>query len=74
MTQTPPDPGSPPLQRRDWIAGLEKGLDVMSCFDADHSRLNASEVAQRCGFATLSHFNAEFRRRTGTTPRAYRQG
>ncbi len=37
------------MQRRDWIAGLEKGLDVIACFDADHSRLNASEVAQRCG-------------------------
>ena len=28
---------------------MEKGLDVIACFDADHSRLNASEVAQRCG-------------------------
>jgi IclR family pca regulon transcriptional regulator len=45
----PPATASPGLQRRDWIAGLEKGLDVIACFDADHSRLNASEVAQRCG-------------------------
>lgn len=49
ISETQPDPETPTLQRRDWIAGLEKGLDVMSCFGADHSRLNASEVAQRCG-------------------------
>lgn len=44
-----PDAGGTTLQRRDWIAGLEKGLDVIGCFDADHSRLTASEVGQRCG-------------------------
>lgn len=46
---SPGAPDAPGLQRRDWIAGLEKGLDVIGSFDADHSRLNASEVAQRCG-------------------------
>jgi IclR family pca regulon transcriptional regulator len=49
MTDSPSPPDAPALQRRDWIAGLEKGLDVIACFDADHSRLTASEVAQRCG-------------------------
>jgi len=49
MPDSLPPPDAPPLQRRDWIAGLEKGLDVIACFDADHSRLTASEVAQRCG-------------------------
>lgn len=44
----PPEPW-PTLERRDWIAGLEKGLNVIECFDADHARLNASEVAERCG-------------------------
>ncbi len=45
----PPPENAPALERRDWIAGLEKGLAVIECFDADHSRLNASQVAQRCG-------------------------
>lgn len=31
-----------------------------------------AEVAQQVGFATLSHFNAQFRLRTGETPKAYR--
>lgn len=37
------------LERRDWIAGLEKGLSVIEAFDAEHSRLTATHVAQRCG-------------------------
>ncbi|MDO9438316.1 IclR family transcriptional regulator C-terminal domain-containing protein [Hydrogenophaga sp.] len=37
------------LQRRDWIAGLEKGLAMIEVFDAEHSRMTATEVAQRCG-------------------------
>ncbi len=49
FTPAPPEPSRPGLQRRDWIAGLENGLDVIACFDADHSRLTASEVGQRCG-------------------------
>ncbi|MCZ8236290.1 MAG: AraC family transcriptional regulator [Inhella sp.] len=45
-----------------------------ACLLLRQSDRPVAEVAQRCGFATLSHFNAEFRRRTGTTPRAYRRG
>jgi AraC-like DNA-binding protein len=30
-------------------------------------------IAADCGFETLSHFNQQFRRRTGVTPRAFRQ-
>ncbi len=37
------------LERRDWIAGLEKGLSVIEAFDAEHSRMTASQAAQRCG-------------------------
>ena len=40
---------SPPLDRRDWIAGLEKGLGILVAFDIEHSRLTASQVGQRCG-------------------------
>ncbi|MBQ0929917.1 helix-turn-helix domain-containing protein [Ideonella sp. 4Y16] len=33
-----------------------------------------SEVAAACGFATLSNFNAQFRRRVGVSPREDRRG
>jgi IclR family pca regulon transcriptional regulator len=38
-----------PLEARDWIAGLEKGLAVIEAFDAQHPRLTATEAGQRCG-------------------------
>ena len=73
------------LQRRDWIAGLENGLDVIACFDADHDRLTASEVGQRCGLTrtaarryllTLQHlgFVASDGRLYWLTPRVLRLG
>lgn len=34
--------------------------------------LRLSEVAQRCGFADQSHFNRQFKRRLGVSPRALR--
>jgi len=37
------------LQRRDWIAGLEKGLSIIQAFDAEHARMTASQVGHRCG-------------------------
>lgn len=37
------------LDRRDWIAGLEKGLSIIECFDEAHPRLTASQAGQRCG-------------------------
>lgn len=37
------------LDARDWIAGLEKGLNIIEAFDAAHTRLTASEAGTRCG-------------------------
>jgi IclR family pca regulon transcriptional regulator len=44
--ETPPPPGP---QKRDLIAGLEKGLAVIAAFDQDRPRLTMSEVAALCG-------------------------
>ena len=38
-----------PLERRDWIAGLEKGLGLLEAFDEVHPRMNATQAALRCG-------------------------
>jgi IclR family pca regulon transcriptional regulator len=39
----------PPLLAHEWIAGLEKGLAVIEAFDAQHTRMTATETAARCG-------------------------
>ncbi len=39
----------PALDKRDWIAGLEKGLAIIECFDDANPRLTASEAGARCG-------------------------
>jgi IclR family pca regulon transcriptional regulator len=44
-----PLPLSPALEKRDWIAGLEKGLAVIEAFDDQHPRLTASQAGVRCG-------------------------
>jgi IclR family pca regulon transcriptional regulator len=54
-----PHPASPPsvlqapsastLDKRDWIAGLEKGLSIIECFDDANPRLTASQAGARCG-------------------------
>ena len=36
------------------------------------TRCTLAQVADRCGFADQSHFNRDFRRMTGMTPRSYR--
>lgn len=36
-------------ESRDFVAGLEKGLQVIEAFDQERSRLTVSEVAQRTG-------------------------
>jgi IclR family pca regulon transcriptional regulator len=42
-------PAPAPAQRRDIVAGLEKGLGVIGAFDHERPLLTASEVAQACG-------------------------
>ena len=37
------------LNRRDWIAGLEKGLALLESFSEAHPRMNATQAAQRGG-------------------------
>ena len=37
------------LERRDWIAGLEKGLTLIESFNAEHTRMTASQAGLRCG-------------------------
>jgi AraC family transcriptional regulator len=37
------------------------------------TRLPVAEVANRVGFSNQSHFSAQFRRATGTTPKGYRE-
>lgn len=49
MDQQPQTPARPPLDKRDWIAGLEKGLSVIECFDDANPRLTASQAGLRCG-------------------------
>ncbi|WP_431097482.1 IclR family transcriptional regulator domain-containing protein [Polaromonas aquatica] len=42
-------PSTPTLDKRDWIAGLEKGLSIIECFDDANPRLTASQAGVRCG-------------------------
>jgi len=37
------------LDRRDWIAGLQRGLQVIEAFDDAHSRMTAAEAGARIG-------------------------
>ena len=47
-TSTLPIAKTTVMDKRDWIAGLEKGLAVMAAFDDAHPRLTASETGKRC--------------------------
>ncbi|WP_295956401.1 IclR family transcriptional regulator C-terminal domain-containing protein [Rhodoferax sp.] len=44
-----PPPAPDALDRRDWIAGLEKGLALLESFSEAHPRMNATQAAQRGG-------------------------
>jgi IclR family pca regulon transcriptional regulator len=59
----PPD-ALPGLQRRDWIAGLEKGLGILEAFGEAHPRVTAAQMGEKVGMTrtaarrhllTLSH-------------------
>jgi IclR family pca regulon transcriptional regulator len=39
----------PALSKKDWIAGLEKGLSVIEAFDDVNPRLTSSQAGERCG-------------------------
>jgi len=41
--------GAALLNKRDWIAGLEKGLSIIEGFDDANPRLTASQAGARCG-------------------------
>jgi IclR family transcriptional regulator, pca regulon regulatory protein len=48
---TPTAPDGPPhgLPRRDWIAGLDKGLAILEAFDAAAPRVTAAQMGERVG-------------------------
>lgn len=51
-TPSPSATGSAPapkLDKRDWIAGLERGLSIIETFDDANPRLTASQAGTRCG-------------------------
>ena len=39
----------PTLLAHEWIASLEKGLEVIEAFDADRPRMTVNEAGERCG-------------------------
>lgn len=75
----------PPLDKRDWIAGLEKGLSVIEAFDDANPRLTSSQAGERCGMTrtaarryllTLTHlgYTATDGKLFWLTPRVLRLG
>ncbi len=55
---TPVHAAKPALQRRDWIAGLEKGLGILEAFGDAHPRVTAAQMAHLVGLtrtATRRH-------------------
>ena len=73
------------MDKRDWIAGLEKGLSIIESFDDANPRQTASQAGQRCGITrtaarryllTLAHlgFVANDGKLFWLTPRVFRLG
>ncbi len=50
-------------------ARVEKAIKLLK-----KTELSVTEIAQKCGFGSLSSFNKTFRRNLGVTPREYRLG
>lgn len=50
-TSAEPDSQSLELDKRDWIAGLEKGLSIIETFDHTHSRMTPSQAGERAGLS-----------------------
>ena len=74
-----------PLDKRDWIAGLEKGLAILEAFDDKHARMTPTEAAARTGLTrtaarryllTLEHLGYVYTdgKLYGLTPRVLRVG
>ena len=73
------------LNRRDWIAGLEKGLAILEAFDNDRPRMTPTQVAERTGLSrtaarryllTLEYLGYTYSdgKLYGLTPRVLRVG
>jgi AraC-like DNA-binding protein len=45
-----------------------------ACMQLQTTKKSVAQIAEACGFQTLSHFNRQFRLRHGLTPRAFRKG
>lgn len=50
-------------------ARVEKAIELLK-----KTELSVTEIAQKCGFGSLSSFNKTFRKSIGVTPREYRLG
>ena len=46
-----PDKKKASLDKRDWIAGLEKGLAILEAFDNEHARMTPTQAAARTGLS-----------------------
>lgn len=42
---------TPPIDMKDWIAGLDKGLALLQTFDEHNSRQTATQAGLRCGLS-----------------------
>ncbi len=49
LSPTQPFSAAPPLDKRDWIAGLQKGLAIIETFDYANPRQTAAQVGTRIG-------------------------
>lgn len=73
------------LKRRDWIAGLDRGLAILEAFDNKHPLMTATQAAERTGLTrsaarryllTLEHLGYLYSdgKRFGLTPRVLKVG